>query len=159
MGVGLTVLITVTPGMLRAVSIIAFSFSSFASPVCPTWLRSKSANIAPCGCMPSGVCRARTMPCTAASGAVTSSVQQSTPSNRSRSVAFYLIHSSCCRHSILYSQYKSSLSKRDRDWPLDCFDFQLNRCVGDSDFKTFTRSYRLEHRHLQDSFLWKGGEG
>src|ERR1700733_16135603 len=62
MGVRLTVLTTVTPGMLRTVSIIAFSYSSSASPVCPTRLRSKSTSIAPGGCMPSGVCSARTMP-------------------------------------------------------------------------------------------------
>jgi hypothetical protein len=56
--------------------------------------------IAPCGCMPSGVCSARTMP-----GTATSSLQIAicTPGNWSRSATFYLIRSSCCRHSTLYS--------------------------------------------------------
>ena len=85
-GVRLTVPAAVTPGMLRTASIIAFFFSSATSPACSIWLRSISASIAPCGWKPSGACSVRTMPRTATSEAVTSSVQIAicAPSNRSR---------------------------------------------------------------------------
>ena len=85
MGTRLTVPAAVTPGMLRNASIMAFSFSSDTPPFSSTWLRSISASMAPCGWKPSGVRRVRTMPRTATSEAVTSSVQMAicTPSNRS----------------------------------------------------------------------------
>ena len=85
-GVRFTVPAAVTPGMLRTASSIACLFSAIESSACSTWLRSISTSIAPCGWKPSGTCSARTMPRTATSEAVTSSVQMAicAPNNRSR---------------------------------------------------------------------------
>ena len=85
-GVRLTVPAAVTPGMRRAAAISSCFFSTATPAPCPLSPRSKSASTTPCGWIPSGTWRARTMPRTATSEAVTSSVQIAiwAPNNRSR---------------------------------------------------------------------------